>query len=145
MREILFRGKRLDNGEWIEGWYAPLVCNDKTIIPCIRNKNGTDKEVIPETVGQFVELVDKNDKKIFEGDVLRGFAYPFRDGDGEHNYYAEVVWFENSPAFGFITHKNPKSNVRGISEGNCEYMEDWEASLWEVIGNVYDDKELLGE
>ena len=50
MKEVLFRGKRKDNGEWIYGWYAPLVCNDKTIIPCIRNKNGTDKEVIPETV-----------------------------------------------------------------------------------------------
>ena len=59
MREILFRGKRKDNGEWVYGWYAPLVCNDKTIIPCIRNKNGTDKEVIPETVEQCTGLSEK--------------------------------------------------------------------------------------
>ena len=59
MNEFLFKGKRKDTGEWIEGWYAPLVCNDKTIIPCIRNKNGTDKEVIPETVEQCTGLSEK--------------------------------------------------------------------------------------
>lgn len=59
MNEFLFKGKRKDTGEWIEGWYAPLVCNDKTIIPCIRNKNGTDKEVIPETVEQCTGLNEK--------------------------------------------------------------------------------------
>ena len=100
-------------------------------------------EVKPETVGQFTGLSDKNCKKIFDGDILRGFDYPFRDGEGKHNYYAEVVWFKNSPAFGLVTHKNPKSNIVGISDGNCEYMEDWETLLWEVIGNIYDNPELL--
>lgn len=144
MKERLFKGKRKDTGEWTEGYFFK-IWDRVFLLWGMTGDSPNMEEVIPETVEQFVGLVDKNGKKIFEGDVLRGFAYPFRDGDGEHNYYAEVVWFENSPAFGFITHKNPKSNVRGISEGNCEYMEDWEAFLWEVIGNVYDDKELLGE
>lgn len=80
---------------------------------------------------------------IFEGDILQGSDYPFQNGDGEHNYYAEVVWFENSPAFGFVTRKNPKSSVRGISDGNCDYIEDFSGYRWEVIGNIHDNPELL--
>lgn len=157
-RETLFRGKRIDNGEWIEGYFLQLYRSERAfIVPKLFVQRGTLRmsgetppkiipiEVLPETVGQYTGREDKNDKKVFEGDILRGFAYPFRDGEGKHNYYAEVVWFKNSPAFGLVTHKNPKSNVVGISEGNCEYMEDWETFLWEVVGNIYDNKELLND
>jgi uncharacterized phage protein (TIGR01671 family) len=149
MGEVLFRGKRKDTSEWVFG--DLIVSKDKYYIHLRANAFQVDGvlsrlivlyKVIPETVEQFTGLADKNGTKIFEGDILRGFAYPFRDGEGKHNYYAEVVWFENSPAFGLVTHKNPKSNVVGISEGNCEYMENWETFLWEVIGNIYDNKEL---
>lgn len=142
MRQILFRGKRVDNDEWVYGFLTQMWA--KYHIVDEYNEN-VAYEVEPETVGQYTGLTDKNGKKIFEGDILRGFAYPFRDGEGKHNYYAEVVWFKNSPAFGLVTHKNPKSNIVGISEGNCEYMEDWETFLWEVIGNIYDNKELLND
>lgn len=155
MREILFRGKRKDNGEWV---FGDLIRNliydgrekEMRIGDIYFEHNGDIHgtavyKVIPETVGQFTGLTDKNGTKIFEGDILRGFAYPFRDGEEKHNYYAEVVWFENSSAFGLVTHKNPKSNVVGISDGNCEYMEDWVTFLWEVIGKIYDSPELLEE
>ena len=77
MRELLFKGKRKDNGEWIYGWYAPLVCNDKTIIPCIRNKNGTDKEVIPETVEQCTGLSEKAEeiKKALQDHSIEKLKY----------------------------------------------------------------------
>ena len=157
MREILFRGKRTDNGEWIEGYYAKQsnhacfahelkyqhfifkdVCLDF-------NLGGLQEfEIIPETVGQYTGLTDKNGVRIFEGDILRGFEYPFCSNiNGEFNYFAEIVWFDDSSAFGIYTFKNPKSNVRGISEGNTDYLEYFNADKWEVIGNIYDNPELL--
>lgn len=71
MREILYRGKRVDNSEWVYGWYAPLVCNDRTVIPSIKDSNGSDWRVELGTVGQFIGLCDKNGKKIFEGDTVK--------------------------------------------------------------------------
>ncbi len=155
MREILFKAKRLDNGEWVEG---DLFHNDNSYYPMTligslvlsRNKY-TDEididgygliEVDPETVCQYTGLKDMNGKKIFEGDILKGYVYPFFC-DGEHNYYAEVVWFDDSPAFGIYTFKNPLSAVRGISAGNTEYLEEFESNSWEVIGNIFDNPELL--
>lgn len=152
MREILFRGKRLDNGEWVEGFYV-----------CLHDHKGNEShriytgyaetdcgdyypewfEVDPSTVCQFTGLLDKNGKRIFEGDLLNWFSYPFLR-DNAHNYFAEVVWFENSPAFGLVTHKNPLSAVRGISAGNADYMEDFDESDWEIIGNIHDNPELMG-
>ena len=144
MREILFRGKRTDNGEWIEGYAA---MSGGTFIIC---DNGLTYggfivyEVIPETVGQYTGLTHKNGVRIFEGDILRGFEYPFCSNiNGEFNYFAEIVWFDDSSAFGIYTFKNPKSNVRGISEGNTDYLEYFNADKWEVIGNIHDNPELL--
>ena len=99
-------------------------------------------EVDPNTVGQYTGLMDKNGKRVFEGDLLNGFSYPFLRGNA-HNYFAEVVWFENSPAFGLVTHKNQLSAVNGISAGNTDYMEDFDPSAWEIIGNIHDNPELV--
>ena len=99
-------------------------------------------EINPDTICQFTGLTDKNGKKIWENDILRGYQYPYRY-DGNDNYFAEVTWFENCPAFGIYTFKNPKSNVCGISEGNTEFMENWNSEDWGVIGNIFDNADLL--
>lgn len=99
-------------------------------------------EVIPDTICQCTGLKDKNGKLIWENDILDGFTYPYMS-DGVHNYYAEVCWCSNVPAFGIYTQKYPKSKVGGISAGMTEIMGDWNSNDWEVIGNIFDNPELL--
>ena len=84
MREILFRGKKIDNGEWVEGNYIfedfdrVGIHQIGTIIQCF---------VIPETLGQFTGLTDKNGVKIFEGDIVRRF-----NGRGQEVMRYAVKW-----------------------------------------------------
>ena len=143
MREILFRGQIFGSREWVYGHYRVgrklhIIYNDENSDHCYA--------VRPESVGQFTGLTDKNGKKIFEGDLLNGFEYPFyRSESNEHNYFAEVVWFDENCAFGLVTHKHLTSKVRGISAGNADYIEDFNSEEWEVIGNIHDNPELLKE
>ncbi len=140
-REILFRGKHIHamdsndhlNGTWVHGYLS-----DENYI---YDKSLEGEFLVDEdTICQYTGLTDKNGKKIFEGDILRGFQYPFCH-DGEYNYYAEIFFADCS--FMTYTHKNPSSCVRGISDGNTELMECWVSEDWEVIGNIYDNPELL--
>ena len=127
MREILFRGKRVDNGEWIYGDYAAPFA----FYPDIIFKRDDEFEgiaVIPETVGQFTGLTDKNGKRIFEGDILKS-RY---DDEYPDNVAIEVVkWIYN----GWHT-----------QQGNCtpDTIDDVEIMPYsEVVGNVHDNPELM--
>ena len=147
MREILFRGRRIDNGAWVEGMYLSQYHSSVFgRIDVIFYSDECKTHRLPvdaATVGQFTGLIDKNGKKILEGDILRGFVYPYLS-DGHHNYNAEVVWFDDCPAFGLLTLLAPGAEVHGISTGNTDLIED-DLSDWEIIGNVHDNPKLAGE
>ena len=136
-REILFRGKRKDNGEWVEGYLIPQDWNTKYFIGNIR---GMDlDEIIPKTRGQYTGLRDKNGTKIFEGDIVRVYlenSAPFptlfvvkigKYLDVDTGDYAIGVYLDNG-----------KQQVNILSgEGNT-YFEI------EIVGNIHDNPELLG-
>ena len=131
MREILFKGKRVDNGEWV---YGSLV----EALNCVTDKNETfiieqdatyftygefacAVEVKPETVGQFTGLIDKNGSKIFEGDILlKGFEKVL------------VKWNANQCRWGIYSNNY---EICGFNESTQGYFE--------VVGNIYDNSELL--
>lgn len=77
MREIKFRGKRVDNGEWVYGDLIQSFCDDKAYIDpnnCFDIKHilvNPPIEVDKETVGQFIGVLDKNGKKMYEDDVMQ--------------------------------------------------------------------------
>ena len=125
MREILFRGKRADTGEW--NW-GNLVRRAKELL--IVTLGFICGEVIPETVGQYTGLTDKNGKRIFEGDILIYVV----DGEYDVNEKYLVVFDDDEAAF----------KVRFYYKGKFACYDDIApCEKLEIIGNIHDSPELL--
>ena len=149
MREILFRGKRLDNGEWAEGFYISHLNACHYIIPlrtggyeAMDNSFYVHKwfEVDPSTVGQYTGLKDKNGKRIFEGDILHiakiadalgGYYRPPLD------YHVNVVVKWDLCAWMWETLCDDKRYIT--------FPDAWCLYECEIIGNAHDNPELLKE
>ena len=131
MREILFRGKRTHNGEWVYGDFVRgnerKSLRDSIFVYDSETQSFNDYEINPSTLGQYTGLTDKNGKRIFEGDVAKVLQGKDKD--------IAYVGFENG-AF-MLYPKTGNIYERTLWE---YWYNDWDV---EVIGNITDNPELL--
>lgn len=129
----IYKGKRKDNGEWIEGWITTQYkkgFDDEILFTRIKSNvfGGGEHLVDTETVGQCTSLKDKNGKLIFEGDIVK---------DKESGLFGKVIFATAADGFdgmaGFM--------VDDVDDGLQNYNGFWH--LVEVIGNIHDNPELL--
>lgn len=130
MRETKFRGKRLDNGEWIEG--DLLRMNGHWFIFLDPAPEGIDKYAVdPATVGEFTGLKDKNGKEIYEGDVIRSPLS--EDKTRPHRIFYHTG---NAAFMGALVDRKELCYLR--------LDQDWIYKFGkEVIGNIHDNPELI--
>lgn len=135
MREILFKAKRICDGEWVEGYYLrdQYHIGGKDIIFYRKDSDRftvyTDRIDI-ETLCQFTGLCDKNGNKILENDILMAHldeSYP------EDVTYITVKW----NFAGWVTHE--------ANSIDRQYLDKFDTEHFEVVGNIFDNKELLQE
>lgn len=139
MREILFRGKRVDNGEWVEGYYLVdryhgrenLIVYQKALDPFSIYSDKCD----PETICQYTGICDSNNNKVFENDIIE--AYGFR-GRIQYGCYHDYTGLPGTKHMGFYVEWPEDCQIRrGLGH--------WIGMGCEVIGNAFDNPELLQE
>ncbi len=130
MRDIIFRGKRTDTGEWVYGAPAKDSHGETVMVESVfeceeYNCRGANCLYVDEnTVGQYTGLTDKNGKKIFEGDVV--------------NFKTTAYFFKNCR----INYESQFARFCAIDNKGYEYPMD-KTFNYEIIGNVFDNPELL--
>ena len=126
MREVLFRGKRTDNGKWVKGYLYITHIGSHEIgsYDAEINIERLTFDVIPETVGQYTGLTDKNGVRIFEGDIVSLVKHD--------SLIYKVV---------YVPCRYELVNSKGV---NCFVLDIYKSENIEVIGNIHDNPELLG-
>ena len=157
MREILFRGKRLDNGEWVEGFYNHIPCgrfgSDEHMIQTVleNGKIGMLHDIDHATVGQYTGLTDKKGNRIWEGDIVR---YTFDSPDdptatknGLKVRTGRIFWSDWRSSFAVTAGRNGSASINDdvarYVRGRQIYEYVKGSNTVEVVGNIYDNPELL--
>lgn len=151
MREILFRAKRIDNGEWVEGQYAfilnPLTESGEPIKHLICNgTNIFNDEIDPETLCQYTELKDKNGNRIWENDIVSCEHEKYPDDNPSEVYplLPESIKYTRNYAVEFINtgssygYRLRNKSIHFMLTGNVI-----QNHKIEVVGNIFDNPELL--
>lgn len=138
MREILFRGKRIDNGEWVEGYLYVTHTGEYEIgrYNGVTNIERWTSVVDPTTIGQYTGLTDdKNGKRIFEGDIVHVDREHWKsENKCDRERFNALVWYcEDQGRFGL---KGPGYYCLPIGRLKGDKQE--------VIGNIHDNPKLLG-
>ena len=158
MREILFRAKRVDNGEWVEGYYAMMgkgnLIRHYIVQNCALtglfedpedNMYFNDVEIDPETLCQYIGLKDKNDTMIFENDIVSCEHEKSQNGDPVEQYlFTEIIKYRRNYAVEFINtgsnygYRLRNKSIHFMLTGNVVYNHNIK-----VIGNIFDNPDLL--
>ena len=127
----LFRAKRLDNGQWVQGFICKKKYkSNKFYISCFHDKDDNEQffAIDPDTICQCTGLKDKNDKLIWENDIMVAHLdedYP------EDETYIRILWYES----GFCSKEKGSEDISPIDKFDQEHFE--------VCGNIFDNPELL--
>ena len=150
MREILFHGKRVDNGEWVEGYFGVFNGKPQIFVPFTEEEErqneghifsavgGLWHQVILETVGQFTGKHDVTGRKIFEGNIVTATVIENTFGSSVTKYTRSYI-VAYHPEYCYFYLKRNKNNL--LFDGNWNYG----VFISEVIGNIHDNPEFLSD
>jgi uncharacterized phage protein (TIGR01671 family) len=143
MRTIKFRGKRVDNGEWVYGYFVSVRDIEGSDHACIHNTFGGFQYVIPDTAGQFTGLIDKNGKEIYEGDVLQRIPNEqYSDATGiPLDMLREDIG--DGGDLVFVRYDESQSSVMYLSLSRKFNVHWLNTQYFTIIGNIHDNPELM--